>query len=200
VPPETRAPIEQVCVYCASSDHCPAVFLDEAFAVGQALAHAGKVLRYGGGDGGLMGRVADGALAAGGRVVGVLPRFMREREWAHLGLTELHLVDTMHERKALMLQDADACVAMPGGVGTFDELFEVVSWKKLGIWTGPIALLNTEGFWDPAVELLERAVQTRFAHERHRDLWVVVDRPDQLLDALESAPPWDSDAIDFARI
>jgi uncharacterized protein (TIGR00730 family) len=193
-------PIEQVCVYCASSSLCPDVFLDEAFALGQALGRADKTLRYGGGDGGLMGRVADGALSVGGRVVGVLPRFMQEREWAHLGLTELHLVDTMHERKALMLAEADACVALPGGVGTFDELFEVVSWKKLGIWTGPIALVNTEGFWDPAVELLERAVRSRFAHERHRDLWVVVERADEVLPALDAAPPWDSDAIDFARI
>jgi uncharacterized protein (TIGR00730 family) len=199
MPPTTRA-IEQVCVYCASSSHCADVFLDEAFAVGQALAHAGKTVRYGGGDGGLMGRVADGALAAGGRVVGVLPNFMREREWAHLGLSELHLVDTMHERKALMLQEADACVALPGGVGTFDELFEALSWKKLGIWTGPLALVNTEGFWDPAIALLERAVEARFLQKRHRDLWVVVDGADQLVAALESAPPWGSDAIDFARI
>jgi len=189
-----------VCVYCASSNHCPDVFLDEAFAVGQALAAAGKVVRYGGGDGGLMGRVADGALAMGGRVVGVLPRFMQEREWAHTALTELHLVDTMHERKALMLDGADACVALPGGVGTFDELFEVLSWKKLGIWTGALAFLNTEGFWDPAIALLERAVEARFLQERHRDLWIVVERADQLVAALESAPPWDSDAIDFARI
>jgi uncharacterized protein (TIGR00730 family) len=106
----------------------------------------------------------------------------------------------MHERKALMLEQSDACVALPGGVGTFDELFEVLSWKKLGIWTGALAFLNTDGFWDPAITLLERAVEARFLQERHRDLWIVVERADQLVAALESAPPWGSDAINFARI
>jgi uncharacterized protein (TIGR00730 family) len=192
--------IEQVCVYCASSSGCPEVFLETAFETGRALAREGVTVRYGGGDGGLMGRVADGALAEGGRVVGVLPRFMQEREWAHLGLTELHLVETMHERKALMLEEADACVALPGGVGTFDELFEVLSWKRLGIWTGPIALLDVDGFWEPAVALLERAVQSGFLQERHRDLWHVVEGPGQLLGSLRSAPPWDRSAIDFARL
>src|SRR3954454_383785 len=111
---------------------------------------------------------------------------MQEGEGGHGSLTEIHLVDTMHERKAMMLEQADACVALPGGVGTFDELFEAVSWKKLGIWTGPLAFLNTAGFWDPAIALLDQAVETRFMQERHLYLWFFVNRPDQLVAALDA--------------
>ena len=178
-------PIEQVCVYCASSSLCADVYLDAAFAVGQELAGAGKTVRYGGGDGGLMGKVADGALAAGGRVVGVLPRFMQEREWAHLGLTELHLVETMHERKAIMAERADAFVALPGGIGTLEEFFEVWTWGQLGLHRKPYGLLNVAGFYDPLLAFLDHAVGERFVRAEHRALLVVESDVGRLLERLD---------------
>ncbi len=188
-----------VCVYCASSQSCAPVFHAAAFRLGTALADAGFTLVYGGGATGSMGAVANGALARGGRVVGVLPRFMAELEWGHDRLSELHLVDDMRTRKHEMLSRSQGVVALPGGSGTLEELLEAISLKRLGIFLGPIVLVNTAGFFDPLLALLESAVAQRFMDERHLAMWQVVAEPEQAPAALAAAPAWDAEARRFAR-
>jgi uncharacterized protein (TIGR00730 family) len=128
----------------------------------------------------------------------VLPRFMFDLEWGHPGLSDLHLVSDLHERKRLMIDRSDAVVALPGGCGTFEELFEAITWKRLGLYLKPVVIVNVRGFFDPAVALLERAVDERFMDERHRDMWSVVDGPEDVLSAIRGAPPWDETARRFS--
>ena len=187
-----------VTVYCASSRRADHAYREAAHRLGGLLAEAGITIVYGGGAVGSMGALADGALERGGRVEGVLPRFMFDLEWGHPKLTDLHVVNDLHERKRPMIDRSDAVVAMPGGCGTFEELFEAVTWKRLGLYVNPIVLLNVRGFFDPAVALLERAVAEHFMDERHREMWSVVDRPEAVLDAIRAAPPWDEEARRFA--
>jgi len=145
-----------------------------------------------------MGALADGAIAEGGNVLGVLPHFMKELEWGHSHLNSLELVDDMRERKRRMLDAADAVVALPGGCGTLEELMEAISFKRLGLFTGPIVMVNTRGFYEPCVDLLKRCVEERFMSEEHEAMWSVVDEPEQVLDAIESAPDWSEEARGFA--
>src|ERR1019366_1303004 len=193
-------PIQTVTVYCASSEKSPALYLEAAERLGRALARSGLAIVYGGGSQGSMGRLAAGALGAGGKVVGVLPRFMDELEWGHRSLTELRVVDSMHERKQLMLELADAVVALPGGCGTLEELFEAITWKRLGLYLGPIVLVNVNGFFDSCIELLSRCVDERFMDERHRAMWSVVTEPEAVVEAIHAAPAWTAAARDFAQV
>jgi len=147
-----------------------------------------------------MGAVADGALAEGGYVLGVIPRFMKEIEWGHAGLSDLLVVESMHERKRLMFENADAIVALPGGSGTLEELSEVITLKRLGMYTGPIVLVNTDGFYDTLLAFFERAIRENFMDDRHRSMWSVVREAAEVLPAILNAPRWGSDARDFARI
>lgn len=198
-PHEIDAPRRQaICVYCASSRQCDAEYHEAARRLGGTLAESGYGIVYGGGGAGSMGALADGALARGGRVVGVLPRFMLELEWGHEGLSELLLVEDMRQRKQLMLERSHGVVALPGGCGTFDELFEAMTLKRLGLYLHPIVLVNTRGFFDPLVELLSRAVAERFMDERHHAMWQVVSEPEQVPAAIAAAPGWTSDAQRFA--
>jgi uncharacterized protein (TIGR00730 family) len=190
--------IQTVTVYCASSRQTDARFPGAARRLGAHLAQGGVTVLYGGGAAGSMGALASGALAAGGRVVGVLPRFMADLEWGHAGLSELRLVEDMHARKHAMLTSGDAVVALPGGCGTFEELLEAITWKRLGLYTGPIAILNQDGFYDPLLELLEGCIRERFMDERHAAMWVAVSEPEEVLPALWAAPPWDPEARRFA--
>ncbi|HUY28684.1 MAG TPA: TIGR00730 family Rossman fold protein [Candidatus Binataceae bacterium] len=190
--------LKRICVYCASSRICDPIYHDGAERLGRILACAGIALVYGGGSNGSMGRLAEGALAEGGRVIGVIPKFMDELEWAHRGLSELVLVRDMHERKRLMIAEVDAVVALPGGCGTFEELFEAIAWKRLGLFSGPIVIVNTRGYYRPCLELLESAVRERFMDERHRAIWSVVEQPEQVLEAIRTAPPWSVSNRDFA--
>ena len=148
---------------------------------------------------GSMGALADAALAAGGRLVGILPKFMNDLEWGHKSLTELRLVDDMHHRKRMMIEESDAIVALPGGSGTFEELLEAITWKRLGLVVSPIVIVNVRGFYDPLRELLDRAIAERFMDERHRQMWTFVDSPEDVLAAIRAAPEWSSDARAFAR-
>jgi uncharacterized protein (TIGR00730 family) len=193
------APARSICVYCASSQSCPPVYHAAAARLGAVLAGAGFTVVYGGGATGSMGAVANAALARGGRVVGVLPRFMAELEWGHDRLTELHLVDDMRTRKHEMLSRSQGVVALPGGSGTLEELLEAISLKRLGIFLGPIVLVNTNGFFDPLLALLESAVAERFMDERHLAMWQVVVEPEQVPGALGAAPAWNAAAREFAR-
>ena len=153
---------------------------------------------YGGGAVGSMGAVADAALDEGGHVVGIIPRFMRELEWAHRGIQELELVEDMQTRKRRMLETADAIVTLPGGSGTFEELFDAITSKRLGIYAHPIVILNQNGFYDPLFRLLESSVAERFMNEQHLDIWSAVERVDQILPAIEAAGPWPDNAVEFA--
>lgn len=188
----------KVTVYCASSRRCDEAYLEAAESLGRELARNGITVVYGGGAVGLMGRLADGALREGGRVIGILPRFMRDLEWGHARLSEMRVVADMHERKRAMLHEADAVVALPGGCGTLEELFEAITWKRLGLYLGPIVLVNTRRFFLPCVELLERCVGERFMDERHLAMWSVVDEPEAVIEAIESAPEWRADNRNFA--
>jgi uncharacterized protein (TIGR00730 family) len=194
----TAQQIRTVCVYCASSERTPAVYHDAAARLGRELASHGRGIVYGGGAIGSMGRLANAALANGGRVIGIIPRFMDELEWGHRGLTELRIAADIHERKRLMLELSDAAVALPGGCGTLEELFEAITWKRLGLYLKPIVLVNIDGFFDPCLQLLSRCIADRFMDERHAAMWSVVSEPEAVLDALCSAPEWAVSTRNFA--
>jgi uncharacterized protein (TIGR00730 family) len=159
-----------LCVYCGSKPGDEPAFSESAVQVGQWIAQHGGQLVYGGGRNGLMGVVADATLAAGGRVVGVIPRALVEKEWAHNGCTELHVVENMHERKSMMAERADAFLALPGGIGTFEEFFEVWTWRQLGYHNKPIGLLNLNGYYDPLLTFLNSVVKQRFMDTWQMDL------------------------------
>ena len=190
----------RVCVYCASSRSCHPDYHRAAGELGRVLATHGYTVVYGGGGFGSMGALADGALAAGGHVQGVIPDFMRELEWGHPGLSELRVVQDMRARKHLMLEGAAAAVALPGGSGTLEELLEAISLKRLGIWLGPIVLVNTRGFFDGFAALMRRAIDERFMDRRHAAMWTLVAEPAEVPGAIRSAASWSHDARAFAAI
>ena len=192
--------IRRVCVYCASSRKTDRTYLKAADHLGCLLAQQGITLVYGGGSVGAMGALADGALAAGGRVIGVLPRFMYNLEWGHRGLTELRLVNGLHERKRLMIEEVDAIVALPGGSGTLEELLEAITWKRLGLYVNPIVLVNIRSFFDPLVALFDRAITENFMDARHRLMWTVVTRVEEVIVAIHEAPAWSAEARNFATV
>jgi uncharacterized protein (TIGR00730 family) len=181
--------MRRLCVFCGSSAGGSAVYAEAARRLGSALAARGLGLVYGGGHVGLMGIVADAVLAGGGEAVGVIPQALVDRELAHGGLTRLHIVGTMHQRKALMADLSDGFVALPGGFGTADEFFEILTWAQLGIHARPAGLLNTAGFFDPLLAWADRAVAEGFLRARHRGLIRVGAEPEPLLDALLAASP-----------
>ncbi len=193
-------PERSVVVYCASSRACDAEYHDVARRLGELLAAAGCSVVYGGGRAGSMGALAEGALAKGGRVVGVIPKFMVELEWGHDDLSELHVVEDMRTRKHEMLTRASAVVALAGGTGTLEELFEAVTLKRLGLFLGPIVIVNTKGYYDPLVAQLAAAIDGRFMDTRHDSMWTVVDGPDGVLPAIESSASWGADSRDFAVV
>ena len=178
--------IRSVTVYCSSSNLAPEPYFSQAEALGRGLAERKIDLVFGGGHVGLMGRTADAALKAGGTVKGIIPRFLEEREVAHAGLTELHVVESMHQRKMLLTDWADAFVILPGGLGTLDELLEILTWKHLGQHAKPIILLNTEGFWNQLLQLFERIAADRMVkpgyenyydvHNSASDVLALIDR------------------------
>jgi uncharacterized protein (TIGR00730 family) len=178
---------KSVCVFCGSRMGARPEYLEGARALGAEIARRGLTLVYGGTSVGLMGALADAALAGGGKVVGVLPQVLSDREIAHKGLTELHLVDSMHTRKAMMAQLSGAFIAMPGGVGTFEELFEMTTWAQLGIHQKPIGLLNVADFYGPLLTLMRRAVDEGFIPETRAQPFACEASPAALMDALERA-------------
>ncbi len=187
-----------LCVFCGASDGNHPDYRRAAVVLGQTIANRGLTLVYGGGSLGSMGAVADGALAAGGEVIGILPHFMADLEWGHPGLTRLELVEDMRERKHRLLTGSDAVVALPGGCGTLEELFEAITLKRLGLYFGPIILVNTRGFYDDVVRLLDRSINERFMNPEHRAMWTLVDRAEDVLPAIAGTPRWREDARDLA--
>ena len=159
-----------ICVYCGSREGLNPAHRSAARAVGQWIGEHGGQLVYGGGRNGLMGQLADATMAAGGTAVGIIPKSMVEREWAHQDCQELHVVDTMHERKRMMAERADAFLAMPGGIGTFEEFFEAWTWRQLGYHDKPTALLNTEGYYDGLIAFLQSSAAAGFMNQSQLDL------------------------------
>ena len=190
--------IRNVCVYCASSQQARPLFYQAAEELGRIIAKAGISITYGGGAVGMMGTIADAALAEGGKVIGVLPEFMQDLEWGHKGLTELILTADMHARKTRMIQDADAVIAMAGGCGTLEELLEAITWKRLALHGKPIVVLNTDGFFDSLDAMLRRTIEEKFMRPEHAAMWTLVEEPADVLPAIQSAPPWSTSARDLA--
>ncbi|MCB8963752.1 MAG: TIGR00730 family Rossman fold protein [Bacteroidales bacterium] len=190
----------KVCVYCASSNKVDEKYFEATRTLAQNLAQDGISVVYGGGSNGLMGCIANTTLQHGGKVIGILPRFMDKVEWGHKGLTQLVLVNDMHERKKLLIEGVDAVIALPGGCGTLEELMEVITLKRLGKFTKPIIILNTDGFYDHLKALLDKMVEERFMRTEHVDIWTFVDKPEDIIPAIHNAPTWNSDAINFAAV
>jgi uncharacterized protein (TIGR00730 family) len=181
--------MKTVCVFCASSGGARPSYGAAARRMGSALARRGLGLVYGGGRVGLMGVLADAALRAGGRVIGVIPKALLEKEIAHAGLSKLHVVGSMHERKKLMADLSDSFVALPGGYGTLEEFLEVLSWAQLGIHDKPCGLLEVEGYWEPLSSLFDKAVTEGFVKPDHRSLVLTEEDPELLLEKMERYTP-----------
>lgn len=190
----------RICVYCASSEKCDRVYHDAARRLGELLAEAGCTIVYGGGAVGLMGSLANGALARGGKVIGVIPRFMTEVEWQHPGLVDLQIVEDMRERKHRLLTDSDAVVALPGGCGTLEELFEAITFKRLGLYFSPIILLNTKDFFTPLQTFMQQVIGERFMNPEHAAMWSLVDTPAEVLPRIRATPKWREDAREYAVV
>lgn len=188
-----------VCVFCGSRAGALAAYADDARAIGQGLAQRGWGLVYGGGRIGLMGAVADASRLGGAWVTGVIPESLMQREVGHRGLDELHVVPTMHARKQMMAERADAFIALPGGLGTFEELFEVWTWRQLGYHSRPIALLNTAGYYDGLLQFLQTSVEQGFVFDNQADMLIVDSDPEALLDRVSAAFQADGPAPDLAR-
>jgi len=173
--------MERICLFCGSSPGARPEYAEAARALGRVTAEEGLTLVYGGSSVGLLAEAADAALAAGGQVVGVIPRALYEKEIAHKGLTELHVVDSMHQRKALMAELSDGFVALPGGLGTLEEFFEVLTWAQLGFHAKPCGLLDVCRFFDQLRDFLDRCVAERFIRQQHRDIVLISENPAELI-------------------
>ena len=192
--------INSVCVYSASSTKIDAVYFQAAEALGRLLAEHRIRLINGAGNLGLMRSVADAVLKNGGEVTGVIPHFMVEQNWHHTGLTELIEVESMHERKQKMANLSDGIIALPGGCGTLEELLEIITWKQLGLYLNPIIVLNVNGFFDPLLEMFEKAIEENFMRQQHRDIWKVARTPEEAVELLYETPVWDVSIRKFAAI
>lgn len=179
-------PIHSICVFAGSADHLNQTYLSGAAELGRHLAQNQIRIIYGGGKTGLMGALADSALASGGTVIGVVPRSLFQPQLIHDQLTELKIVDSMHQRKALMTQMADAFIALPGGFGTLDELFETLTWIQIGIHRKPVGLLNLNSYFLPLLAMVNHAQQEGFIYANHRELFAVEDDPQRLLKRLQN--------------
>ena len=192
--------VRTVTVYASSSAALKPVYYEAARRLGELLATAGKSIVYGSGGGGLMGSMADGALSKNGKVFGIVPEFLQNLELTHSGLTGLKVVQEMRVRKQLMLEDSHAVITLPGGSGTYEELFEALTMKRLGQWVGPIILVNTDGFYNGLLQFLKHSIDERFMGSSHLKMWSVVDEPEQVMDAIENSHAWDGDALQFANV
>lgn len=192
--------IKSVCVYSASSTQIDTIYFDEAARLGTLLGERGINLINGAGRMGLMAATSDAALAAGGEVIGVIPRFMVEQGWHHTKLTRLIEVESMHERKQLMADLSDAVIALPGGCGTLEELLEIITWKQLGLYLKPIVLLNTKNYFAPLLEMLSQAMTENFMRQQHGAIWHVASTPEEAVQLIHTIPHWDSSVRKFATI
>jgi uncharacterized protein (TIGR00730 family) len=192
--------LQRVCIFCASSPEIDSVYFDAAGRLARILVENNIAVNYGGGGKGLMGHLADNILAGGGSIRGYIPAFMKEMEWQHGKVDSMVTVRDMHERKYLMRKDSDAIIALPGGVGTLEELMEVITLKQLGKYLKPIIIINTAGFYTPLIGLMQRMIDMKFMRDIHIDLWQVVSEPEEVMEAIKNAPVWDAGAIKFAAV
>ncbi len=192
--------IKNVCVYSASSTKIASIYFEMAEELGHLLARKGINLINGAGSSGLMGTISNAALQAGGTVTGVIPRFMVEQGWHHQGLTHLVETETMHERKQLMAEMSDGVIALPGGCGTLEELLEIITWKQLGIYLKPIVILNVNGYFDPLLDMLQKAIEENFMREEHRAIWQVATTAEEAVEQLFQAPAWSREIRKFAAV
>lgn len=192
--------IKSVCVYCASSTQIDNGYFEAARQLGHLLADKQIRIINGAGSIGLMRAVSDAALEAGGQVTGVIPSFMVEQGWHHEGLSELHVTDSMHERKQRMADLSEGIIALPGGCGTMEELLEAITWKQLGLYLHPIVILNVNGFFDPLIEMLHRAVDQHFMRPQHLAIWHTASTPEEAVELLLNTPEWDKNIRKLAAI
>jgi uncharacterized protein (TIGR00730 family) len=190
----------RICIYCASSAKIDEVYFDATERLAKILVNSKVQVIYGGGGHGLMGKLADTVLAQGGQIKGIMPQFMNEVEWAHKSVTDIEFTKTMHERKSKFLENIDALIALPGGTGTLEELLEAITLKRLGQFTKPIIILNTNGFYDPLKLMLERCIEEKFLRPIHAEMWTFVHQPEEVMSAINQSMEWDENAISFAAV
>jgi uncharacterized protein (TIGR00730 family) len=188
--------ISRVTVFCASSQKVDSIYLKDAIELGKIFAGNKIEVLYGGGAVGLMGSLADTMLKNGGKITGIIPRFMIEQGWGHPGVDHI-IVSDMHERKK-KLADTNAVIALPGGVGTLEELLEMITLKQLGKLLVPVIILNTNGFFDPLLEMFRQMIEQQFMRDIHRRMWTVIGRPSEVMNAIKSASGWNGTAIKYA--
>lgn len=192
--------IRSVCTYCASSTKIASCYFQAAEELGKLLAKEGIQIINGAGNMGLMGTISDAALQAGGKVIGVIPHFMIEQGWNHSGLTQLIPVENMHERKQTMARLSDAAIALPGGCGTLEELLEIITWKQLGLYLNPIVILNTNHYFDPLLDMFDKAIDENFMRKQHGEIWQVASTPAEAIQFIKTTPIWDPNIRKIAKI
>jgi uncharacterized protein (TIGR00730 family) len=190
----------RICIYCASSAKIDEIYFEATERLAKILVNSGVQVIYGGGGHGLMGKLADIVLAHGGQIKGIMPQFMNEVEWAHKKVTDFEFTNTMHERKAKFLENIDALIVLPGGTGTLEELLEAITLKRLGQFTKPIIILNTNGYYDPLIQMLERCIEEKFLRPIHAEMWTFVHQPEEVMPAINQSMEWDENAITFAAV
>lgn len=189
---------ERVSIFCASSNKVDKIYFNAARELGLALAVHGIAANYGGGGVGLMGALADTMMEAGGSIRGIIPEFMVAQGWNHPLVKDMLIVKDMHERKKRLTENIDAFIALPGGVGTLEELLEMMTHKQLGQVLAPIIIINTNQFFDPFLEMLGKMVEEKFMRKIHQDIWQVIEDPEDVVKAIEHSPVWDGSAIKYA--
>lgn len=189
-----------ITVYAASSGQVPEKYVAEARSLGTLMARAGHTLVNGAGRTGLMGAAADAILEAGGKAIGVIPQFMIDQDWQHKGMTELVITKDMHERKEIMASRSDACIALPGGVGTLEELLEIITWKQLGLYLKPIVILNAGGYYNALLHQFRTAIDEHFMRSQHSRIWQVASSAAEAIHLAETTPLWDCSVRKFAAM
>jgi uncharacterized protein (TIGR00730 family) len=192
--------LKTLCVFCASSNKIDSAYKKAAEDLADVCVDNQLHVLYGGGGVGLMGALANRILAKKGKITGIIPDFMKKMEWAHTDVSEMIVVEDMRERKKRMIENVDAVVALPGGVGTLEELLEVITLKQLGRFTKPIIIINTNGFYNSLLLLFDEMVDKRFMHHYHRKIWTVIENPEQLIQAYHDSESWDASAINKAAV
>jgi uncharacterized protein (TIGR00730 family) len=191
---------KQITIFCASSPGIPAKYFKATQQLTELLVNNNYDIIYGGGATGLMGTVADTTLKMGGHIKGIIPKFMIEVEWEHKGVKDMIHVEDMRHRKKLLIKNTNAVVALPGGTGTLEELYEVVSLKKLGFFPHPIILLNVDGYFDPIAEMASKMVAENFMQKKHLEIWRIVNTPIEVIEAIKNQKPWGPEVINFAAV
>ena len=188
----------RICVYCSSSAKIDKSYFEATEKLAKEFVKNNVEVVFGGGAIGLMGKLADTIIENKGKIKGIMPRFMNEVEWAHKKVEDFELTDTMHERKAKFLENIDGLVALPGGSGTLEELLEAITLKRLGQFTKPIVILNTNGYYEPLKQMLEKCVTEKFMHKKHLEIWSFVEEPEEVLEKINTSKNWGANAIEFA--